>query len=73
LQLRLLLFLDCFLSPSISQLGTLNNSLLLVWTGSALPSSDPTWGVSPYEIVLTRRWLFLLAFLAFLNSNTKPS
>jgi len=42
LQLRLLLFLDCFLSPSISQLGTLNNSLLLVWTGSALPSSDPT-------------------------------
>jgi len=42
LQLRLLLFLDCFLSPPIIQLGTLNNSLLRVWTGSAMPSSDPT-------------------------------
>jgi len=40
--LRLLLFLDRFLIPSIIQLGTLNDSLLRVWTGSALPSSDPT-------------------------------
>jgi hypothetical protein len=42
LQLRLLSFLDCFLSPPIIQLGTLNDSLLRVWTGSALPSSAPT-------------------------------